>query len=91
MIPMSSERVTFDTQDITTTERIAVLETKLESLQETMDEMRTEQKVQHESLCKKFEQVSDRISVLERWRFMIFGGAVVVGYLLAHVKVEKLF
>jgi hypothetical protein len=91
MIPMSSERVTFDTQDITTSERIAVLETKLESLQETIDGMRDEQKAQHESLCKKFEQVSERISVLERWRFMIFGGALVVGYMLAHIKVEKLF
>lgn len=77
---------TFDTQA-----RIAVLETKVQNVAEKIEEMRVEQKEQHNALCKKFEDVAKRISVLEKWRFMIFGGAVVVGYLLAHIKVDKLF
>jgi hypothetical protein len=40
---------------------------------------------------EKFDSVSDRISILEKWRFMIFGGAVVIGYILAHIKLDKLF
>lgn len=77
---------TFDTQA-----RIAVLETKVQNVAEKIEEMREEQKEQHKALCSKFEDVVKRISVLEKWRFMIFGGAVVVGYLLAHIKIDKLF
>lgn len=76
----------FDTQS-----RIAVLETKVENVVEKLEEMRGEQKEQHAALCEKFDHVSKRITVLEKWRWMIFGGAIVVGYILAHVKIEKLF
>ena len=76
----------FDTQS-----RIAVLETKVENVVEKLEEMREEQKEQHQALCDKFDNVSKRIAVLEKWRWMIFGGAIVVGYILAHVRIEKLF
>lgn len=76
----------FDTQS-----RIAVLETKVENVVEKLEEMRNEQKEQHQALCNKFDNVSKRIAVLEKWRWMIFGGAIVVGYILAHVRIEKLF
>ena len=76
---------------IDTTSRIAVLETKVENVVEKLESMRTEQKEQYQALCSKFDKVSSRINVLERWRWMIFGGAIVVGYILAHVKVENLF
>ena len=76
----------FDTQS-----RIAVLETKVENVVEKLEEMREEQKEQHQALCDKFDNVSKRIAVLEKWRWMIFGGAIVVGYILAHVRIERLF
>lgn len=76
----------FDTQS-----RIAVLETKVENVVDKLEEMRGEQKEQHQALCDKFDNVSKRIAVLEKWRWMIFGGAIVVGYILAHVRIEKLF
>jgi len=77
---------TFDTQS-----RIAVLETKVENVVDKLEEMRAEQKEQHAALCNKFDNVSKRITILERWRWMIFGGAVVVGYILAHVRIDKFF
>jgi len=77
---------TFDTQS-----RIAVLENEVKNVAEKLEEMRIEQKEQHKSLCEKFDDVSKRITVLEKWRWMIFGGAIVVGYILAHVRIEKLF
>ena len=76
----------FDTQS-----RIAVLENKVENVVDKLEEMRAENKEQHAALCGKFDGISARISVLERWRWMIFGGAIVSGYILAHVKIENLF
>lgn len=76
----------FDTQA-----RIAVLETKVENIADKLEEMRTEQKEQHAALCVKFDNVSKRITILEKWRWMIFGGAIVVGYLIAHIRIDKLF
>lgn len=76
----------FDTQS-----RIAVLENEVKNIANKIEEMREEQKEQHAALCEKFDHVSKRITVLEKWRWMIFGGAIVVGYILAHVRIERLF
>ncbi len=74
-----------------TLSRIAVLENKVENVVDKLEEIRVENKEQHTALCSKFDNISTRIGVLERWRWMIFGGAIVVGYILAHVKIENLF
>ena len=76
---------------VDTQSRIAVLENKVQFVVDELKEIRAEQKEQHLCLMKKFDSVSNRIYVLEKWRFMIFGGAVVIGYILAHVKLDKLF
>jgi hypothetical protein len=76
---------------IDTQSRIAVLENKVQFVVDELKEIRAEQKEQHQCLMAKFDSVSDRISILEKWRFMIFGGAVVIGYILAHIKLDKLF
>jgi hypothetical protein len=76
---------------IDTQSRIAVLENKVQFVVDELKEIRAEQKEQHRCLMEKFDSVSNRISVLEKWRFMIFGGAVVIGYILAHIKLDKLF
>lgn len=77
--------------DIDTQSRIAVLETEVKNIVEELKEIRKDQKEQHDCLMNKFDEVSKRIAVLEKWRWMIFGGAVVVGYILAHIRIEKLF
>ena len=53
-------------------------------------------KVQHHEiqieLQKDIKQIKDRVDVLERWRWMIFGGAVVVGYLANQLEIfSKVF
>jgi hypothetical protein len=37
------------------------------------------------SLDEKLDKVKNRIEILERWRYMIVGGAIALGYLLAHM------
>lgn len=36
---------------------------------------------------KDVQTIADKVNILERWRWMIFGGAVVLGYLLNHLDV----
>jgi len=37
------------------------------------------------------EKLNSRISQIEKWRWMIMGGALVFGYVLAHIKLENFF
>lgn len=70
----------FDTQS-----RIAILEHEVKNVSEMMKELRKEQKEQHEAMMKRIDSIDQRIAILERWRFMLIGGAVVVGYILAQL------
>lgn len=43
-------------------------------------------------LQKDIKAIADRVDVLERWRWMIVGGAIVVGYLMNQLGlVSKIF
>lgn len=35
--------------------------------------------------------ISQKIQTFEKWRWMVMGAAIVAGYILAHIKLEKLF
>ena len=41
---------------------------------------------QHTTMTKKIDQMKDRVDVLERWRWMIVGAAIVCGYLIGHIE-----
>lgn len=74
-----------------TLSRIAVLESEVKNAVDELKNIRKEQKEQFNSIMERIEKVGERVNILERWRWMIFGGALVVGYILAHVRIEKLF
>jgi hypothetical protein len=38
-------------------------------------------------MTKKIDQINKRVDILERWRWMIVGAAIVVGYLVGHIEV----
>jgi len=37
------------------------------------------------------DKVKERVDILERWRWMIVGGAIVLGYALGHIDVLQKF
>ena len=60
--------------------------------EEKIDELAKSDKAQHEALKSTMDQVKSRVDILERWRWMIVGGAVVAGYLIAHFELfAKIF
>jgi archaellum component FlaC len=47
---------------------------------------------QHASMAKKIDGMKERIDLLERWKWMIIGGAIAIGYALSHINLlDKLF
>lgn len=58
----------------------------LEKFEEKIDALAKSDKEQHETLKKSMDNVKDRVDVLEKWRWMIVGGAIVIGYLIGHIE-----
>ena len=67
-----------------TTSRIAVLENQLTNLGSDLKEFRHDSKEQHRQMMEKINDIDDRLTVLEKWRWMIIGGAAVLGFMAAH-------
>lgn len=64
--------------------RIAVLETELKNLISELKEHRKDSKEQHAAMMGKIEELDERIQVIERWRWMVVGGAIAIGYVVSH-------
>ena len=60
------------------------IENKHDKVMEKLDEQNKASTEQHKAIAEK-------IQTIEKWKWMIMGGAIVVGYVLAHLKLEKLF
>lgn len=73
-----------------TTARIAVLENELKNVASEIKELRIDSKEQHMHMMKKIDDIDLRLMAIEKWRWLLMGGAVVVGYFLAHTPLGKL-
>lgn len=51
-----------------------------------IDDLAQSDEEQHMVMSKKIDSLAGRIDLLERWKWMIVGGAVVVGYLIGHLN-----
>ena len=50
-----------------------------------IDELARSDELQHIAMSKKMDTINERVDILERWRWMIVGGAIVCGYLIGHI------
>ena len=67
----------------------AAMEARMAKNAETSAQQHSEIK---SSLQSDINKVTDRVDVLERWRWMIVGGAIVCGYLVGHLDLfSKVF
>lgn len=66
------------------------------------DDVRSDIDVKHERLMEKLdehskqsaeanEKLNDKISALEKWKWSLMGAAAVIGFFLAHVRLDALF
>ena len=73
-------RVTTTTREIT------------DHIDRKIDDLAKSDSDQHKAMADTINQMKDRVDLLEKWRFMIVGGAIALGYLISHLEIfEKLF
>ena len=56
-----------------------------------IDDLAKSDEDQHNVMGKKIDGMKDRIDMLERWKWMIVGGAIVLGYLMGHLDLFAKF
>jgi chromosome segregation ATPase len=79
-------RITTGNREIV--EKLEAMEGRLnQRMKENSDSSARQHDEMQASLKKDINKVSDRVDILERWRFMIVGGAIALGYLVSHLEV----
>jgi septal ring factor EnvC (AmiA/AmiB activator) len=58
----------------------------MQKIDDKIDDLAKSDKAQHEMLKTTMDKVTERVDVLEKWRWMIIGGAIVLGYLIAQME-----
>ena len=64
--------------------RIAVVENELKNVTREVQELRLDSKEQHKQMMEKIIEIDKRLGVIEKWRWMVVGGALVLGYVGSH-------
>lgn len=72
-------------ENFDTGERIAVLEISVKQLATEIKEHRVDSKEQHNQMMRKIEDIDKRLVTIERWKWMVIGGALAVGYLASYL------
>lgn len=65
--------------------RIAVLENELKNVVQELRDHRRDSKDHHIQMMEKINELDKRLQVIERWRWMVVGGAIALGYFASHM------
>jgi len=64
----------------------------MDKLDEKIDELAQSDKEQHDVMSRTMNSIKDRVEILERWKWMIVGAAVALGYVVGHMDIfNKVF
>lgn len=77
-------------------------ETLHSRISDMRDDVHREMGEKHEAVMAKLDAgaknsadqhkaIADRVAENEKWRYLLIGGAIVIGYVIAHIKLDKLF
>jgi len=61
------------------------------SLEEKHEKVINKLDAQAKLSSDQHQAIAEKVQSFEKWRWMIMGAAIVVGYVLAHIKLENLF
>jgi len=89
---MEKRRVETDDKIQILHERISSGERELKTnIDKQYDELMTEIKEMRAESTKQHTTLSDRITAMEKWMWIVIGGAIVVGVILAQVDFQAIF
>ena len=87
----------------TSAEKIAVLETEFKNINTDITEIKSDIKTMSNSVVAKLDameenskkahqDLSNRLTKIEQWRWMVLGAGIAVGYLVSHATIfTKIF
>jgi len=79
-------RITTGNREIV--EKIESMQSNIERRMKENSEASAKQHQEIQDSAKNdMSKISERVNVLERWRFMIAGGALALGYLVSHLEI----
>jgi len=79
-------RITTGNREIV--EKIESMQSNIERRMKENSEASAKQHQEIQDSAKNdMSKISERVNVLERWRFMVAGGALVLGYLVSHLEI----
>lgn len=61
-----------------------MVENELKNVAREVQELRLDSKEQHKQMMDKITEIDKRLGVIEKWRWMVVGGALVLGYVGSH-------
>ena len=57
----------------------------MQKIDDKIDHLAKSDSEQHATMSKSINDMRERVDVLERWRWMIVGGAIALGYVTGHM------
>lgn len=69
--------------------KVAVLQTEIKNLMQSVQDFRRDSREQHLEMLNQIKGIDERLKIIEKWKWMVIGGSLVVGYLLSHVKLPS--
>jgi hypothetical protein len=63
----------------------------MQKIDEKIDHLAKSDSEQHSAMAKSIDDMKERVDILERWRYMIVGGAIALGYLISHLDLFSRF
>jgi len=63
----------------------------MDKIDSKFDALNRSENAAHSDVHMSIEKLSSRVEALEKWRWMIVGGAIVLGYLAGNMDMAKFF
>jgi predicted RNase H-like nuclease (RuvC/YqgF family) len=84
-------RITTGNREIV--EKLEAMDSRIEHRMKESSEISQKQHAEIQASAREdIDKIAQRVDVLERWRYMIVGGAIALGYLVSHLEVfSKMF
>lgn len=79
-------RITTGNREIV--EKLEAMDSRIEERMKENADISQKQHAEIQASSKAdIDKIAKRVDVLERWRFMIVGGAIALGYLISHLEI----